>query len=473
MTQAIQTAPPGHYRVKHVVKSEVLKILTLRSTAITLGLTVVAGLLVTGLVANADLHHNSRLLHRLRPDPKLADRPDRRRPDRRRVRGVAHHRRVLERHHPRAVGRHPETAHPAGGQDRRRRRRHCGLLRAAQLRRRSSSARPSFPAAGLPRPASGRQAPLRAVVMTGVFIALMALMSFGFGLILRSTAGGDRRLRRRRVRAPARDARHFRTRPSLRADQHPHQLDHVHRQPRTGGDPPTALAGRRVVADGHLCRDRPRRRRRAVRQARRLSEAGAEGRWVQIRIPAERAEQAKRLARLIAREPFQKRSLGGAGVLPRQLRPGLCGGACLWLRSGSPGWCSRSCSSASLSWPAACGPPEASAAGNGRWRGGCWARRSPNPSRSPPVPGLFGWLRASLGDRAAWRAVGYFVAKVPLTVFGVWFALSVWVEALSGIASPLIGWRRAGQVRPLWPARSAPATTAGRRPGSRPTSACS
>jgi signal transduction histidine kinase len=35
--------------------------------------------------------------------------------------------------------------------------------------------------------------------------------------------------------------------------------------------------------------------------------------------------------------------------------------------------------------------------------------------------------------------VGYFVAKVPLTIFGVWFALSIWIEALSGIASPLTG----------------------------------
>jgi signal transduction histidine kinase len=35
--------------------------------------------------------------------------------------------------------------------------------------------------------------------------------------------------------------------------------------------------------------------------------------------------------------------------------------------------------------------------------------------------------------------VGYFVAKVPFTVFGVWFALSIWVEALFGIASPLTG----------------------------------
>jgi signal transduction histidine kinase len=48
-------------------------------------------------------------------------------------------------------------------------------------------------------------------------------------------------------------------------------------------------------------------------------------------------------------------------------------------------------------------------------------------------------LRAALGDRAAWRAVVYFVAKVPLTIFGVWFALSIWIEALFGIASPATG----------------------------------
>jgi ABC-type transport system involved in multi-copper enzyme maturation permease subunit len=57
VAQAIQTAPPSHYRVKHVVRSEVVKILTLRSTAITLGITVVATLLVTGLVSHAALGH--------------------------------------------------------------------------------------------------------------------------------------------------------------------------------------------------------------------------------------------------------------------------------------------------------------------------------------------------------------------------------------------------------------------------------
>jgi signal transduction histidine kinase len=35
--------------------------------------------------------------------------------------------------------------------------------------------------------------------------------------------------------------------------------------------------------------------------------------------------------------------------------------------------------------------------------------------------------------------VGYFAAKVPLTIFGVWFALSIWLEALVSIAAPLTG----------------------------------
>jgi ABC-type transport system involved in multi-copper enzyme maturation permease subunit len=43
--------------LKNVVRSEVVKILTLRSTAITVGITVVAALLVTGLVSNAAVGH--------------------------------------------------------------------------------------------------------------------------------------------------------------------------------------------------------------------------------------------------------------------------------------------------------------------------------------------------------------------------------------------------------------------------------
>jgi ABC-type transport system involved in multi-copper enzyme maturation permease subunit len=59
VAQAIQTAPAGHYGVKHVLRSEVVKILTLRSTAIILGITVAAVLLVTGLVSHAALGHQA------------------------------------------------------------------------------------------------------------------------------------------------------------------------------------------------------------------------------------------------------------------------------------------------------------------------------------------------------------------------------------------------------------------------------
>jgi ABC-type transport system involved in multi-copper enzyme maturation permease subunit len=58
VTQAIQSAPSGHYRLKNVVRSEVVKMVTLPSTAITLGITVVAALLITGLVSHAALGHS-------------------------------------------------------------------------------------------------------------------------------------------------------------------------------------------------------------------------------------------------------------------------------------------------------------------------------------------------------------------------------------------------------------------------------
>ena len=74
------------------------------------------------------------------------------------------------------------------------------------------------------------------------------------------------------------------------------------------------------------------------------------------------------------------------------------------------------------------------------------------------APGRLAWLRTALGDRAAWRAVGYFVAKVPLTLVGIWFALSVWVEALVSFLSVLTGVTTSarfgafgGLLRPAYP----------------------
>jgi signal transduction histidine kinase len=169
-----------------------------------------------------------------------------------------------------------------------------------------------------------------------------------------------------------------------------------------------------------------------------LSEAGAEDRRVQVHFPVERAEQAKRLARRIVREPFQKRTwaelgfflassaLACAVVLPLAVL-GVTGLALTFVLIGI--------------FVLAGGLRAARALGGWQRTLARWILGEEISAPDPVIArrGLVGWLRASLGDWAAWRAVGYFVVKVPFTVFGVWFALSVWLEALAGIASLLIG----------------------------------
>jgi signal transduction histidine kinase len=169
-----------------------------------------------------------------------------------------------------------------------------------------------------------------------------------------------------------------------------------------------------------------------------LSLAGAEGRWVQVRIPEQRADQVKRLARLVAREPFQKRSWAELGFFLASSAL-ACTAVFILAAVGVAGLALA----VVLVGVLVLAGDLRMARGLARWQRAL-ARKMlgeeiSEPEPISPRPGLFAWLRASLGDRAAWRAVGYFVAKLPLTVFGVWFALSVWLEALSGIASPLLG----------------------------------
>ena len=54
-------------------------------------------------------------------------------------------------------------------------------------------------------------------------------------------------------------------------------------------------------------------------------------------------------------------------------------------------------------------------------------------------PGFLGWLQSTLRDRVGWRAIAYSALKVPLAIFGVWFALSVWIDAFFGLAYPVFG----------------------------------
>jgi signal transduction histidine kinase len=65
--------------------------------------------------------------------------------------------------------------------------------------------------------------------------------------------------------------------------------------------------------------------------------------------------------------------------------------------------------------------------------------RIEEPAAFAARPGFFGWLQSAFRDRVAWRAVAYAVLKVPLVIAGVWFALSVWVDAFFCVTYPLWG----------------------------------
>jgi signal transduction histidine kinase len=169
-----------------------------------------------------------------------------------------------------------------------------------------------------------------------------------------------------------------------------------------------------------------------------LNQAGAEEGWVQNRIPQDRAVEAKHLAQLIATGPFLKRSWAELGFF--LLSSALAWGAAVAL--AVLGFAGVALTVVFVGVVILAGGLRA-ARGLGRWQRalarGMLGEEISEPEPFSPRPGFFGWLRASLGDGAAWRAVGYFVAKVPLTIFGVWFALSVWIEALFAVASPLTG----------------------------------
>ncbi len=188
MSQALQTAPPGHYRVKHVAKSEIVKLLTLRSTAITLVLTVGIALLVTGLVANAALHQAPNYYIGFDPTQQslvgliVAG-----------LTGGVFGALLITGEYASGTIRTTLSATP-----------NRPLLLAAKIGVTTVITMAfcevlSFVSfwlgqivlsgGGAPSASLASPGAFRAVAMTGVFIALMALMSFGFGLILRSTAG--------------------------------------------------------------------------------------------------------------------------------------------------------------------------------------------------------------------------------------------------------------------------------------------
>lgn len=188
MTLSLQPAVrPGRYRTRQVALFELAKITTLRSTAITLGLTVVAGLLVTGLVAHSQLGHA----------PPFYDLFD---PTSTALSGM-----IPSALTGGVLGALLITGEYASGTIR-------STLAAAPRRPFLLTVKVAVTAAlllvffeamsfatfflgeavlsgGAPTASLASPGAARAVLLTGVFVTLLALMSFGFGLVFRSTAG--------------------------------------------------------------------------------------------------------------------------------------------------------------------------------------------------------------------------------------------------------------------------------------------
>jgi len=187
-TEGFPSVPAGHYRMSHVAKAEVSKILSLRSTAITLALTSVACLLVTGLVTNGALHQPPEYYH-FGFDPTQDS-----------LSGM-----ITVALTGGVFGALLITGEYASGTIR-------TTLTAAPKRRLLLGTKIGVTAVltvvfceilsfasfflgqavlsggGAPSATLASPGAARAVVMTGLFISLMALMAFGFGLIFRNTA---------------------------------------------------------------------------------------------------------------------------------------------------------------------------------------------------------------------------------------------------------------------------------------------
>jgi ABC-type transport system involved in multi-copper enzyme maturation permease subunit len=187
MTQTLTTTPPGRYRIRQVVRAETIKMLTLRSTAVMLGITVVATLAVTVLTSHAALHHTAQYYLGFDPTQQaigamviagltggvfgaLLITGEYSSGTIRTTLAAAPRRPLL------LAGKVVVTAVAATV--------FCVLLTLASF----LLGEAVLAGGGAPHADLGSPGALRAVVLTGLFVALLALLSFGLGLLFRSTA---------------------------------------------------------------------------------------------------------------------------------------------------------------------------------------------------------------------------------------------------------------------------------------------
>jgi signal transduction histidine kinase len=163
-----------------------------------------------------------------------------------------------------------------------------------------------------------------------------------------------------------------------------------------------------------------------------------------IAVPDQWIEEIRRVARIVWREPFQRRTwnelgffvasgaVGFAGLVA--VGAGLATGVLLFVT-----FVGAVVMAATLRAARGVG-------GLHRALGrSLLDERIEEPTPFAARPGFFGWLQSAFRDRVAWRAVAYAVLKLPLVIVGVWFALSVWVDAFFCVTFPLWG---AGAAQP-------------------------
>ena len=61
------------------------------------------------------------------------------------------------------------------------------------------------------------------------------------------------------------------------------------------------------------------------------------------------------------------------------------------------------------------------------------------PDRFVARPGFLGWLQSAFRDRTGWRVIAYTFVKVPIVLFGAWFAFGTWLSAFRYLLYPLTG----------------------------------
>ncbi|GAB2976353.1 sensor domain-containing protein [Amycolatopsis acidiphila] len=64
-------------------------------------------------------------------------------------------------------------------------------------------------------------------------------------------------------------------------------------------------------------------------------------------------------------------------------------------------------------------------------------------------PGLWNWLKARVGDRVAWRTLGYLLVRLPLSLLGLGITVPLLMYGLGGFAYPLYWSGTDGRLVPL------------------------